>query len=186
MNAKLAGPPDQNLTVSGKSIDPPNRRRAMKRYFAASTAVLLASVIVLLLAASVSADPRFHGGRVYVAYEACTGRLYRPAKITLACGDGGLWVSNIVYHTYGGKTATATVEIHTHNCLPNCAESPFHAFPGTITLIDVVRCEGILYYSRARYRFTDGAPYGEASSGTAPIEPFEEDETMIHCSAVLG
>jgi len=150
--------------------------------------VLLASVAVLLFAASVNADPRFHGGRVYVA-SGCSGRAYRPASIVLACGDGGLFATNIRYRFYGGATAAATVELHTHNCIPNCAESRFHAFPGTITLADVVRCEGTLFYSRARYRFTGGAPYGEQSSGTANIEPlFGENGSIgeIHCSTVLG
>jgi hypothetical protein len=125
-------------------------------------------------------------GPVYVAYESCSGRQYRPEMITLACGDGGLWASDIVYHTYGGMTATATVELHTHDCVPDCAESAFHTFPGTITLADVVRCEGTLYYSRARYRFTDGAPYGGPSSDTAIIEPFYEHGRTIHCSTVPG
>jgi len=150
--------------------------------------VLLATVAVLLLPGPVNADPRFHGGRVYVA-SGCSGRAYRPSSIVLACGDGGLFATNIRYRFYGGATASATVELHSHNCIPNCAESQFHAFPGTITLADVVRCEGTLYYSRARYRFTDGGPYGELSSGSADIEPlFGEGGTIgeIHCSTVLG
>lgn len=157
----------------------------MKRYVV-TRLVPLTAVAGLLLAAPVDGDPRFHGGRVYVAFEACSGREYRPAKITLACGDGGLWAGKIVYHAYGGRTATATVELYTHNCVPNCAESSFHAFPGTLTLADVVRCEGTLYYSRARYRFTDGAPYGGPPLGTAPIEPFYDEGSPVHCSSVLG
>ena len=160
----------------------------MKRQLLISAFVLLACIAVPLTAGSANADPRFHGGRVYVA-SACQGHAYRPKTIILACGDGGLFATNIRYRFYGGATATATVELHTHNCIPNCAQSQFHAFPGTITLADVVRCEGTLYYSRARYRFTNGAPYGEDSSGVADIEPlFDEEGTIgeIHCSTVLG
>ncbi len=159
----------------------------MRRYLVVPTVVLLTtSVVVLLLAASVNADPRFHGGRVYVANEVCNGQSYRPTNIVLACGDGGLFATGIRYRYYGGGTAVATAELHTHSCIPNCAESQFHSFPGTIALADVVRCEGTLYYSRARYRFTGGAPYGGPASGTADIAPFGEDGTVIHCSAVLG
>jgi hypothetical protein len=64
-------------------------------------------------------------------------------------------------------------------------QSPFHVFPGTITLADVVRCEGTLYYSRARYHFKYGGPYGEPSSGTANIEPFGEEGEPI-CGSTLG
>jgi hypothetical protein len=168
--------------------EPTSKENRLKRYLLVPTFVVFASVALLVLAGSVNADPRFHGGRVYVA-SACQGHKYRPTSIILACGDGGLFATNIRYRSYGGKTAVATVELHTHDCVPNCAQSQFHAFPGTITLADVVRCEGTLYYSRARYRFTNGAPYGEDSSGVAEIEPLFDEEGMIgeiHCSTVLG
>jgi hypothetical protein len=78
--------------------------------------------------------------------------------IVLACGDAGLYATNIRYRYYGGKTAQATVQLHTHSCVPGCAESAFHVFPGTLLLADVVQCEGVLFYSRARYSFTHGPP----------------------------
>jgi hypothetical protein len=147
------------------------------RYVALALAVTMAFVAV----SSVNADPRFHGGRVFVANEGCNGRAYRPNSIVLACGDGGLFATGISYRVYGGRSAVATAELHAHSCIPNCAESRFHAFPGSITLVDVVRCGGTLYYARARYRFTGGAPYGEPPSGTANIEPLS-----ARCSTVLG
>lgn len=147
--------------------------------------IILAALLVLIQAASTRADPRFHGGRVYVAWHACTGRQYRPRTIILACGDGGLWASNISYHSYGGSKAYATVQLHAHSCIPDCAQSAFHAFPATIVLADVVRCEGTLYYSRARYQFLGGAPYGGPASASADIEPFGENGEPA-CSTVLG
>jgi hypothetical protein len=155
-----------------------------------SVAVVCASSL-LLTVASASGDPRFHGGRVYVADEACAGQRYRPSKITIACGDGGFFATNIRYRFYGGKTAEATAEFNTHSCVPNCAESAFHAFPGTIVLADVVRCEGTLYYSQIRYRFAHAPPYGERRSGRADIKPLYEvledgSTSEIHCSSVLG
>jgi hypothetical protein len=142
--------------------------------------IIVACIAFLLLTCAANADPRFHGGRVFVASQVCTGHVYRPASIILACGDGGLFATSIRYARYGGATADATAELNTHSCQPNCAESAFHAFPGSLVLADVVRCQGTLFYSRARYRFADGGPYGEPSSGVADIEPFE------HCSTVLG
>jgi hypothetical protein len=105
--------------------------------------------------------------------------------IVLACGDAGLYATNIRYRYYGGKTAQATAQLHTHSCVPDCAESAFHVFPGTLLLADVVRCEGVLFYSRARYSFTHGAPYGGPATGTANIEPFGEAFERI-CGPVLG
>jgi len=139
-------------------------------------ATLLLAIAVLLAASGMSsAAPR----RVYVAEDACGGHAYRPSKIVLACGDGGLFATGLSYSSYGTSTATATGQLHAHNCVPNCAESSFHAFPGTLTLSRIVRCsDGRLYYSRARYRFTRGNPGGPAS-GTADIQPFSH-RTVVH------
>lgn len=139
-------------------------------------ATLLLVAIAILVAVpgmSSAATPR-----VYVAEDSCGGHAYQPSKIVLACGDGGLFATGLSYSSYGGSTATAAGQLHAHACIPNCAESSFHAFPGTLTLSRVVRCsEGRLYYSRARYRFTHGNPNGLAT-GTADIEPFG------HCTVV--
>jgi hypothetical protein len=158
----------------------PRSRRNVGLAIVSALGALLAPAVP-----SAKSDPRFHGGRVYVAWDACTGRRYRPQAITFACGDGGLWATNIVYHTYGGKTATASVSLHTHDCIPNCAQSPYHAFSATIVLKDIARCEGTLYYSRAKWHFINGAPYGGPSSGPADIEPFGDEGEKI-CGPILG
>jgi hypothetical protein len=146
-----------------------------------SVALALSTCALLATAFSTQADARSEAHRVYVAWQACEGRSYRPKEIILACGDGSLFATDIHYSFYGEKKAVASVELHTHNCLPNCAQSPFHAFPGTLTLDDVVRCGGVLYYSQARYRFTHGAPYGESSASPIDIEPLSKK-----CSPVPG
>jgi hypothetical protein len=166
------------------------RRNSAWRFAARKRAAAIpAAAIALLLQGvapnSAGADPRFHGGRVYVAWHACTGQRYRPTTIVLACGDAGLWASNIRYKYYGGRTAFATATLQTHSCVPNCAQSSFHSFPGTILLHAVVRCEGVLFYSRATYRFVNGAPYGGPASGPSDIEPFGEEGEPI-CGPVLG
>jgi hypothetical protein len=165
---------------SGKLLD-------MRRLSAA----VVCTGFLLLTVTPARGDPRFHGGRVYVAYEACAGQKYRPSRITIACGDGGFFATNIRYRFYGGKRAEGTAELNTHSCVPNCAQSAFHAFPGTVVLVDVVRCEGTLYYSQIRYRFAHAAPYGEPRSGRASIKPLYEvledgSTSEIHCSSVLG
>jgi hypothetical protein len=142
--------------------------------------MLAVALLVVLLADAAGAGPRFHGRRVYVASKACTGHTYRPRQIILACGDAGFYATGVAYRVYGDRTAVASAQLHVHNCVPNCAQSAFHAYPGKLTLLAVVRCsDGRLYYSRARYRFAGVNPYGP-SSGSANIEPF------IHCSKALG
>lgn len=107
--------------------------------------------------------------RVFIAASGCTGHTYRPTRVTLACGDGNLYATAIVYRGYGGRTAPASATIHINNCLPDCAAGSFKVYRGTLSFSAIVRCaDGRLYYSRARYGFA--APHG---SGTADVEPIQ-------------
>ncbi len=150
--------------------------RAMRGAIAVSLAVG-----VLILAASASADPRFHGGRVFVRGPGCTSATYRPSSIIFACADAGIYVTNIRYRFYGGRTATGTAVLHENNCVPDCAEGRFSVAPVAIRLADVVRCNGTLFYSRAYTRYTGHPPSGERSSLVEDIEPYE-----AKCSSILG
>jgi hypothetical protein len=156
-----------------------------KLRWAALALALAACASCAAMPAATGADTGPHG-RVYVAYRGCQGKGYRPTSIVLACGDGGLYITGLRYSAYGGASAQAAGELHAHSCMPNCAQSRFQAFAGTITLKDVVRCGGTLYYSRARYTFTGGPPFpGEPASGTAYIQPLGGGRAA-KCSGVGG
>jgi hypothetical protein len=147
--------------------------------------VLLGCATLQPLVDGAAADPRFHGGRVYVANENCSGRTYRPTSIVLACADGGLVATRIRFRSYGGARALGSAELRVHECIPDCAESrAYRTYTVSLTLRDVVRCEGTLFYSRVTYTFVGPQPPGWGPP-RADIEPFGEDATPI-CSAVLG
>ncbi len=105
--------------------------------------------------------PKRHS-RIYVANKDCRGHTFRPASITLACGDGNLYVSEVDYFNgpsegYGSARAGASVTIHENDCKPDCAAGKFIVEKGALTLKRVVRCaDGLLYYSRALYAFPGG------------------------------
>ena len=146
----------------------------------AAAAVLLLGL--LILAASASADPRFHGGRVYVRGPGCNSETYRASSIIFFCGDAGVYVTNIRYSSYGGRTAVGTAVMHANNCIPFCGQGTFSSARVTIKLAAVVRCEGTLFYSRAYTHYIGPPPSGEPRSSVANIKPFGETE----CSSVLG
>jgi len=145
----------------------------------------VAAVLVLgavILSSSASADPRFHGDRVYVRGPGCNSTTYRASTIIFFCGDAGVWVTNIRYSSYGGRTATGTAVQHAKDCIPDCASGGISAARVTIRLADVVRCDGTLFYSRASTRYIGRPPSAQRASLVATISPFYESS----CSSILG
>ncbi len=120
--------------------------------------------------------------RIYVASKDCRGHIFRPASITLACGDGNLYVSEVDYFNnrsegYGSAQASASVTIHENDCKPDCAAGKFIVEKGALTLKRIVRCaDGLLYYSRALYAF----PGGE---NEVDIQPYERCSPVHHVHA---
>jgi hypothetical protein len=135
-------------------------------------------------AASAGAGVAAHGApkrhpRIYVANKDCRGHTFRPASITLACGDGNLYVSEVDYFNsrsegYGSAQAGASVTIHENDCKPDCAAGKFIVEKGALTLKRIVRCaDGLLYYSRALYAFP-------GAENEVDIQPFERCSPVHH------
>ncbi len=150
-------------------------------------AVLLGVAAAAAYAASAAAGAAAHRTpkrhpRVYVANKDCRGHTFRPASITLACGDGNLYVSEVDYFNspsegYGSARAGASVTIHENDCKPDCAAGKFIVEKGALTLKRIVGCaDGLLYYSRALYAF----PGGE---NEVDIQPYERCSPAHHVHA---
>ncbi len=151
---------------------------------------VLGIAAVAACAALAGAGAAAHGApkrppRIYVANKDCRGHAFRPATITLACGDGNLYVSEVDYFNsrsegYGSAQAGASVTIHENDCKPDCAAGKFIVDKGALTLKRIVRCaDGLLYYSRALYAF----PGGE---NEVDIQPFERCSPVhrVHAAAI--
>jgi hypothetical protein len=138
---------------------------------------LIAVLAVLAVAVPASARPVMHATasrhqRVYVANKECRGHTFRPANITLACGDDNLYATEVSFFkgtpdVYGSPKADASATIHENDCKPDCASGKFFVDKGALILERIVRCkDGLLYYSRAEYAFPEG-------QNVVDIEPSE-------------
>ncbi|WP_157554565.1 hypothetical protein [Nocardia crassostreae] len=58
----------------------------------------------------------------------------RPANLMLACGDGGLWVKDIAWTSWGPETAEGEGTQYRRICVPNCASGGVSTAPTHITL----------------------------------------------------
>ncbi|MFI1917793.1 hypothetical protein [Nocardia sp. NPDC020380] len=85
----------------------------------------------------------------------------QPADMLLACGDGGLWVKNINWTSWGADTAQGDGTEYSRVCVPNCAGGHDASAPTHITLDKLVNG----YYTEALITGVDGKPE------TWPIAP---------------
>ncbi|MFE6860924.1 hypothetical protein [Nocardia sp. NPDC057668] len=58
----------------------------------------------------------------------------KPVKMLLACGDGGLWVRDIVWSSWGPDTAQGEGTQDRRICEPDCATGKVASGPTRITL----------------------------------------------------
>ncbi|GAA4388286.1 hypothetical protein [Tsukamurella soli] len=58
----------------------------------------------------------------------------RPSRVTLLCGDGGAWVQDIDWLSWGSAGALGTGVLWTNVCRPNCASGNYTQEPATIRL----------------------------------------------------
>jgi hypothetical protein len=146
--------------------------------------VLIAVLTLLAMAVPASARPVMRATasryqRVYVANKDCRGHTFRPANITLACGDSNLYATEVSFFkgtsaVYGSPEADASATIHENECKPDCASGKFVSDKGALILKRIVRCrDGLLYYSRAEYAFPEG-------QNEVDIEPFQRCSPVRH------
>jgi hypothetical protein len=108
------------------------------------------------------------GGSPRVLVPGCPGEQtrYKPARITISCGDGGISVRAIHYESYGGAITHAIGTAEENICQPDCGAGHFRAYPAKLELEAIVDCNGLRYYSRLRYHFS-----GPAGTGIDPLTP---------------
>ncbi len=58
----------------------------------------------------------------------------RPSRVTLFCGDGGAWVQDIDWQSWGTVGAVGTGVLWTNTCTPICASGNYTQEPATIRL----------------------------------------------------
>src|SRR6202035_4091104 len=95
---------------------------------AAGVAALALAGGVPALAAARPAAPR---GDVLVN---CAGRAQvRPGGYVLTCADGNDYLAGLHWVSWSGGAAFGRGTEHVNDCIPNCAEGHFHAYPVLVT-----------------------------------------------------
>jgi len=74
---------------------------------------------------------------------------FEPTLITLACGDGGVSITNIIWSVWNSAVLGSTAPVAEGNatfnwnhCIPNCAEGQTSSVPVTITASNLVSYAG--------------------------------------------
>ena len=80
----------------------------------------------------------------------------KPEAITLTCGDGGQYIDEITWNTWGGTGAQGTGIYHVNDCDPSCAEGNFHSTSVTIALSDLETYQGESYLRSMIFETTSG------------------------------
>ncbi|MRH88562.1 hypothetical protein GFY24_14090 [Nocardia sp. SYP-A9097] len=74
---------------------------------------------------------------VYDCTRTADKAVQRPSNMLLACGDGGLWVKDITWTSWGPDTAEGEGTQSRRVCVPNCAAGGVATAPTHITLRDI-------------------------------------------------
>lgn len=80
----------------------------------------------------------------------------KPTKIVIACGDGNLQATNVVYQSYGATSAAATATMEANDCIPYCAAGHFHPYPAKLAFSDVQAGR----FTRIVVSYTGTIPFG--------------------------
>ena len=84
-----------------------------------------------------------------------------PMELTLACGDGNLYLADLRWTKWGTASASATGTAHENDCKPYCAAGHFHVYPVRVTATARSRCGAALYYARLEVTYTGRRPAGQ-------------------------
>jgi hypothetical protein len=101
----------------------------------------------------------------------CAKPKFKPANVILACGDASLGATNVVWSSWGKKSAVGAGTGQLNDCKPNCAQGKTKTAPMSLRASKPQTCSnGKRVFSKLAYTWTSGAPVGNApDSGSAPV-----------------
>jgi hypothetical protein len=115
--------------------------------------ILMALCVLAVPAAALAAG----GSRVYVAN--CTKAVYKPKRITLACGDGTSSLSALKWTSWTGSQASGRGTENVDTCKPDCVSGKVKHVAATVTLSKPTHCKGLnkhKIFKRLALKFTTG------------------------------
>ena len=80
-----------------------------------------------------------------------------PGKIMFACADGGYYVDQLQWSSWGRQQASGRGVFHRNNCKPSCAGGTFHEQSGTIDVRRRKFCgdEKVYVFTRATIHYDE-------------------------------
>jgi len=116
---------------------------------------LLCVVVVGFAALAVSAYG--DGGSPLPAFAGCspTDPQIRPLEILVACGDGNLYISALVWSRWSRTNAVGTGISHQNDCQPYCVSGHWHRFRVTVSLSRPRACRSGHLFTRLTYVVRD-------------------------------
>src|SRR4051812_24203986 len=111
------------------------------------------------------------GGNRVLLVGNCAKPEFKPASVILACGDASLGATNVVWSSWGKKSASGAGTGQLNDCKPNCAQGKTKTAPMSLRASKPQTCSnGKRVFSKLAYTWTSGAPVGNApDSGSAPV-----------------
>ena len=103
----------------------------------------------------------------------CNQEQFKPRKIVLACGDGGIWLSKLNWSSWSGSKASASGNYNANDCTPDCAAGHVHSYPVKVTLSGPKSCPGQTGrgFKRAALTYTGTRPLGAPARVTFRCPP---------------
>lgn len=110
-------------------------------------------LIFAMLAAIVTLPSPASSQSAVTALPTCEGKLQvRPSSVIFACGDGGVYATDVRWSQWGSAFATARATMHANDCTPNCAQGHFQVYAAYLAVSGSQRCaNGENAYARASY-----------------------------------
>lgn len=89
-----------------------------------------------------------------------------PKTLTLTCADGNESLEGLTWTGWGEASATATGQISTNTCEPNCAQGSIKRYPVTAVAGKPDRREAAEFYTELVVTYTGERPPGALASET--------------------
>lgn len=118
--------------------------RALATHHTPSTHAAYAALSSAPAYGAASSQPA-SGTQTYLA--SCTGSgLVKPRDYTLACADGGIWLSGVTWLSWTGTGALGSGTFGQNNCVPDCAQGSPVNKSAQIRLGGVVTRSGLRFF----------------------------------------
>jgi hypothetical protein len=98
----------------------------------------------------------------------CNVEQFKPKRITLACGDAGIFLGKLKWSSWGASSASASGTYDQNTCNPDCAAGKIKSTPVKVTLSKPKPCsiQANPAFRQATFTYTGTRPKGAPTRAT--------------------